>query len=96
MQREGYVGAVMREMAVLQLLNHPGFTRLISSFRYTNSAYIVLEYAGRGDLHSLVIRHDSEFGRRNRGPISVALGHLCTRFILGIYEYAHMRMCLYK
>jgi serine/threonine protein kinase len=36
----------IREMAVLQLLNHPGFTRLISSFRYTNSAYIVLEYAG--------------------------------------------------
>jgi serine/threonine protein kinase len=57
-------------MAVLQLLSHPGVARLISSFRYTASAYMVLEYAAAGDLHSFVL---------SRGP----LRHLTTRFIVG-------------
>ena len=77
MNREGYRGSVVREMAVLQMVAHPGFSRLVSSFRYTHSAYLVLEYAGGGDLHSLVIL-DS-----HRGPVPAPLSHLCTRFILG-------------
>lgn len=76
--REGYDGASIREMAVLQTVKHPGFARLVSFFRYTKSAYLVLEYAGGGDLHSLVVQSSSR-----RGPISMPLSHLCTRFVLG-------------
>jgi serine/threonine protein kinase len=61
---------VIREMAVLQLLSHPGIARLVSSFRYTASAYMVLEYAGAGDLHSYVL---------SKGPLK----HLSVRFIVG-------------
>ena len=75
-----YGCAVIREMAVLQMLSHPGFARLISLFRYTHSAYLVLEYAGRGDLHSMVIRRGPQ--RTSQRPISLPLSHLCTRFIL--------------
>lgn len=75
-----YGSAVIREMAVLQMVSHPGFARLISLFRYTHSAYLVLEYAGRGDLHSMVIRRGPK--RKGQSPISLPLSHLCTRFIL--------------
>ena len=75
-----YGSAVIREMAVLQMVSHPGFARLISLFRYTHSAYLVLEYAGRGDLHSMVIRRAPK--RKGHSPISLPLSHLCTRFIL--------------
>ena len=76
-----YGCAVVREMAVLQMVSHPGFARLISLFRYTHSAYLVLEYAGRGDLHSMIIRRGPK--RKGQSPISLPLSHLCTRFILG-------------
>lgn len=69
-QEENYQASVTREMAIMQLLSHPGIARLISSFRYTQSAYLVLEYASRGDLHTLLI---------NCGGLS----HLCTRFVIG-------------
>ena len=75
---KGYSWATAREMAVLQTIAHPGFARMISSFKYTHSAYMVLEYASGGDLHSQVVR---SFQRR--GPMSFPLSHLCTRFILG-------------
>jgi serine/threonine protein kinase len=50
-----YMASAIREMAVLQMLSHPGVARLISNFRYKDSAYMVLEYASRGDLHSYLI-----------------------------------------
>jgi serine/threonine protein kinase len=40
----------------VQLLSHPGVARLVSAFRYNRAAYLVLEYCGRGDLHTLVVR----------------------------------------
>jgi serine/threonine protein kinase len=52
-----YRSSVLREMAVLQLLSHPGVARLISAFRYSDSAYLVLEYAARGDLHTHVMKY---------------------------------------
>ena len=36
------------------MLSHPGIARLISSFRFRDGAYLVLEYASGGDLHSLL------------------------------------------
>jgi serine/threonine protein kinase len=53
----GYKSSVIREMAVLQLLSHPGVSRLVSAFRYSDSAYMVLEYAARGDLHTYLTKH---------------------------------------
>jgi serine/threonine protein kinase len=50
-----YRGSVIREMAILQLLNHPGIARMVSAFRYKESAYLALEYASRGDLHSFLL-----------------------------------------
>lgn len=40
-----YTASVEREVAILGLLAHPGVARLISSFKYTGSVYLVLEYA---------------------------------------------------
>lgn len=65
-----YTKAVEREMATLQLLSHPGIARLISTFKYTNSYYMVLEYASRGDLHTFLLQ-------------SGKLSHLQTRFVIG-------------
>jgi serine/threonine protein kinase len=71
----GYHASVEREMAVLHLLAHPGVCRLVSAFRYTGNAYMVLEYAARGDLHSFVLSLGGG-GKR-------ALGHAGARFVLG-------------
>ena len=68
----GYHASVEREMAVLHVLSHPGVSRLISAFRYTGSAYLVLEYAARGDLHSYILSLGGG-----------GLGHLPARFVLG-------------
>lgn len=66
----GYEASVQREIAVLRVLSHPGIARLISSFRFRDGAYLVLEYAGGGDLHSLLRKHGS-------------LDHESTRFVVG-------------
>ena len=55
----GYEGNVNREIAALRCLSHPGIARLISSFRFRDGAYLVLEYASKGDLHTLISRNGS-------------------------------------
>ena len=50
----GYEARVRREVAALTVLTHPCIARLISAFRWKDGAYLVLEYASRGDLHSLL------------------------------------------
>lgn len=55
----GYEISIQREIAVLHLLSHPGIARLVSSFRFNDGAHLVLEYASRGDLHSLLLKHGS-------------------------------------
>lgn len=65
-----YETSVQREIAVLRLLSHPGVARLISSFRFREGAYMVLEYASRGDLHSVLREHGS-------------MNHDSCRFIIG-------------
>lgn len=47
--------AALKEIAVLTQLQHPSIAKLVASFRYKDSAYIVLELGARGDLHSLVM-----------------------------------------
>jgi Protein kinase domain len=55
----GYEASIQREIAVLHFLSHPGIARLVSSFRFQDGAYLVLEYASRGDLHTLLQKHGS-------------------------------------
>ena len=68
-----YHQSVERELSILQMLTHPGVCRVVSSFRYTSSAYIVLEYCARGDLHSYIIKCGAGIG----------LPQQLTRFVLG-------------
>lgn len=58
-QELNYERSVTNEIACLRILSHPGIARLISSFRWRDGAYLVLEYASRGDLHSHVKEHGS-------------------------------------
>lgn len=66
----GYEASVQRELAVLRILSHPGIARLVSSFRFREGVYLVLEYASCGDLHTLLHKNGS-------------LDHDSTRFVIG-------------
>jgi len=66
----GYEASVQRELAVLRMLCHPCISRLISSFRFREGVYLVLEYASGGDLHTVL---------KNNG----SLDHDSTRFVIG-------------
>ena len=66
----GYESSIQRELAVLRVLSHPCIARVISSFRFREGVYLVLEYASGGDLHTLLKTNGS-------------LDHDSTRFILG-------------
>ncbi|KAL7512700.1 hypothetical protein ACHAXN_009772 [Cyclotella atomus] len=66
----GYEQSINREIAILRLLSHPGISRLISSFRFRDGAYLVLEYASGGDLHTLLRKNGS-------------LDHESTQFVIG-------------
>ena len=66
----GYEQSINREIAILRTLSHPGISRLISSFRFRDGAYLILEYASGGDLHTLLRKNGS-------------LDHESTRFVIG-------------
>lgn len=66
----GYSKSVNREIAILRTLSHPSIARLVSSFRFRDGAYLVLEYASGGDLHTLLRRNGS-------------LDHDSTKFVIG-------------
>jgi serine/threonine protein kinase len=51
----GYEASVRREIAVLSVLTHPNVARLVSAFRWRDGAYLVCEYASRGDLHTTLV-----------------------------------------
>jgi serine/threonine protein kinase len=55
----GYEKSINREVAILRLMVHPSIARLVSSFRFKDGAYLILEYASGGDLHSLLKRSGS-------------------------------------
>jgi len=66
----GYEQSINREIAILRTMSHPGIARLISSFRFRDGAYLVLEYSSGGDLHTLLKKNGS-------------LDHESTRFVIG-------------
>jgi serine/threonine protein kinase len=74
-----YEASIQREIAILRMLSHPGIARLISSFRFHDGAYLVLEYASKGDLHTLLRQHgslDEESTRFVVGEIVAALASI--------------------
>lgn len=58
-QELNYEKSVTNEIACLRVFSHPGIARLISAFRWRDGAYLVLEYASRGDLHGHIKQHGS-------------------------------------
>lgn len=44
---------------MLRVMSHPGIARMIASFRFKTGAYLVLEYAPKGDLHSFIVKNGS-------------------------------------
>eukprot|EP00536_Pseudo-nitzschia_multiseries_P001941 jgi/Psemu1/251126/estExt_Genewise1Plus.C_260038 len=66
----GYEAPIQRELAVLRILSHPCISRMISSFRFREGVYLVLEYASGGDLHTVLKTNGS-------------LDHESTRFVVG-------------
>lgn len=54
MEELGYEASVNREICVLKMLSHPGIARMVAAFRYRDGAYLVLEYAHKGDLHNML------------------------------------------
>ena len=70
----GYEASVSREIAVLRLMTHPGVARMVASFRWRTGAYLVLEYASRGDLHTQVgVARRAAMLHANRLPVIVPL-----------------------
>jgi len=65
-----YESSVAREICALRKLEHPGIARLISSFKWREDIYLVLEYAANFDLHCDI---------RDRGALDLE----STRFVVG-------------
>lgn len=70
MEDLGYEACVNREICVLRMISHPGVARMVSSFRWRDGAYLVLEYASKGDLHSLLVR----MGKLPEGMVQFFVG----------------------
>lgn len=86
----GYEASVQREIAVLRILSHPCIARLISSFRFREGVYLVLEYASGGDLHSLLKRNGSLDNDSTRFVIGEVISALASIHELGLV-YADLK-----
>ncbi|CAD7952132.1 unnamed protein product, partial [Amoebophrya sp. A25] len=75
-KKHNYVRQVNQEMAVLKVLSHPNICRMVSTFRWRDGAYIVLEFCSQGDLHAYVTKN---------GPLSSSLANPADdfRFVVG-------------
>ncbi|KAL7547777.1 hypothetical protein ACHAWF_011052 [Thalassiosira exigua] len=75
----GYEQSVNREVAILRAMSHPGIARLVSSFRFRDGAYLILEYSSGGDLHALLRKNgslDRDSTRFVVGSVAAALGSI--------------------
>lgn len=72
--RHQYGSLAMREVAVLRQCSHPNTARLISAFRYRDGIYMVLEYAKKGDLHSVLVQS----GALSINLVRFVLGEICS------------------
>lgn len=78
---QNYAVSVVREVLVLQLLQHPGIARMVSAFQYHGSAYLILEYASKGDLHSFLLKN----GRLEHSLLRFVMGEM-TAALAAIHE----------
>lgn len=86
----GYESSVQREIATLRVLSHPGIARLISSFRFRDGAYLVLEYASQGDLHMLLRKKGSLDAESTRFVMGEVVAALASIHALG-FVYADLK-----
>lgn len=77
-----YATSVIREIALLHILKHPNICRLLSTFRYSNNAYLVLEHASRGDLHHCLLKT----GKLPHRLIRFVMGEIASAIAV-IHEY---------
>ena len=78
----GYEVSVRREIASLQSVAHPNVTRLVAAFRNDGNAYLVTEFAKRGDLHTHLTKTGSmstESARFVVGEIVAAVADVHSR-----------------
>ena len=74
-----YEASVSREIAVLRVMSHPGIARMVAHFRWRDGAYLVLEHAAKGDLHTYIAVNgslDAPSCRFVAGEILAALEHV--------------------
>ena len=76
--KNNYGENILREICCLRQLAHPSIARLISSFRWRDGIYLVLEYGSLGDLHSYIrsqgaLGFDSNCAKIVLGEIATAL-----------------------
>ena len=78
-KREGEISlfATLKEIVLLGMLHHPSIARLISSFRFKSSIYLVLEFAPKGDLHSHILSQ----GSLSEESAALVLGEVVTALL---------------
>ena len=75
-----YTRSVRREISVLSDLVHPNVARLVTSFRWRDCYYLILEYASMGDLHTII----SDMGSLGVSPTRFWMGE-----VLAALRYVH-------
>ena len=77
-KKNNYGENILREICCLRQLAHPSIARLISSFKWRDGIYLVLEYGSLGDMHSYIrsqgaLVADSVCAKIVAGEIATAL-----------------------
>jgi serine/threonine protein kinase len=67
-----YFSSIVREIVILQQLNHPNIARYISSFRTETEFFLVTEFSNGGDLHDAV----SNFGNLDVEIAKILMGEV--------------------
>jgi len=81
-KKHGYGENILREICCLRQLGHPSIARLISSFKWRDGIYMVLEYGSFGDLHSYIRRNGPIL---SMSQVRVILGEIATA-LLTVHE----------
>jgi len=93
---EGYAKNLVREIALLRTLSHPGIARMVSVFKWREGSYLVLEYASKGDLHGLVIRSGSLDVSSTQFVLGEAIAALCSvRYFWGSKKKHRYIQCVH-
>jgi len=75
-----YTRSVQREIAIMTNLLHPNIARMVTSFRWKDCYYLILEYASMGDLHSMI---------QSMGSLDVGATRCWMAEVLSSLRYLH-------